>query len=304
MSKRNAVVASIALCFAPMAQAASSSSVELGDFSWVLIDLDSSDGIAPSINWGPAAGSASKVEGVVVDGGATVNDAYEQSGAGPWGSASGTARMAVSSAASSVYSNGNPATLNLHAGGSAEGSLVAGEASSYTARAAVPFDSSVSFSLSPNTAVVFSVLVEGTARTTTGSMDSSAMLAGVEWANAYAALSVSGSGAGGTGGAQNTLSEMSVVAGAQGGEPAPYAQSSFYAGVLSGAFVNASVAATSGLVSLTLLATGGSAVEISPAALGLPPAGVAAVPEPETYAMMVAGLGLLGLMSRNRLRGR
>jgi len=275
---KHVIALAAALAAATPALAASSATATLSNLQMTLIDLNPADGIAPSIAWSGNNGSFVYVSGIAVD--AELSD-YQSFGFGDPSSfvpLSGSAQTALSQVSAAIQAAGSYSGTNLTATGSALGARTAGQFSSFDGTAYAPTGY---FTLSPYTLVTFEGNATLTATTTVG-MDAF----GVESALARAYLSANGLGAFGTG-SQSTYDQLE-------GSAAQSCDADFKcvgttktaAGHLAVTFVNLTNGNLSGTLSTVALVSGQSAVN--------------AVPEPATYATLVAGLCLLGLVARRR----
>ena len=299
--KKLAVAGAIAAAFATPAMAAVSASATLSNFTITLFDLNPLDNIAPTLTWTDPQGYNSLygnfTQAYTSDiGGYGPNGYvyhYGALGAGNTSSASlshATATATVAAAAQALTPSGT-----LSASGSAYATTTSGS-TSFNAYAYEPYYSYASFTLSANTLAVFSVTATTQAATTVG----------YDWANgqsesasAYAQLNVSGTGASGNGSQSSNGSASSSasyvydhytydpVTGAYQYYYLP--QSSSSSATLAGSFVNTSTGNLTGQMQMYVQANGST--------------NVAAVPEPESYAMFLAGLGIIGAMVRRRKLG-
>ena len=256
------VAAFAALAVAPV-HAASFATASLSDLKITLFDLKPSDGITPGITFDLRANNAS----VFAEDSANTRFS-EAFGTGPFDLSVATPR---SSASAAVAGRGPANVTSLTASGSALGPLAPGGSSSFSARAASPHLSSFAsseFTLTANTRVKFSGLANLEAITTIG---------GDESAFASALLDAFGPGPDGRGSQfSNAFLDAEISGGAAG--------VSLSSGLLTVRFDNQTGGDLAGRLSRDAFVIGSSSV----------------VPEPETYAMMVAGLGLLGFMLRRR----
>jgi len=270
-------LAAIALVAAASANATSFASASIGPIQIQLVDLNPYDSILPSIVftnadntniWAYAANNQ------------TANYIYSAGTA-----AAGTASITASNSGATATSiQGAQASLSGQASGG-----TGGTSASYYGYFSAP--SYASFTLSANTAVRFSTLATVTAGTTVGYTPSPY---GYEWANASVGLWASGysgsnsqSGSDGLGISANYTTSWSY-------DPATGNYSAIYSGeqksitqTLYAGLVNFSSSAMSGSVNVQTNVSGVSNI-------------AAAVPEPETYAMLLAGLGVIGAVARRR----
>jgi hypothetical protein len=188
----------------------------------------------------------------------------EATGAGPFDLSVSTT---LSSARATLTGTGPANVTSLTASGSAQGPLAPGSDSRFEAYVSAPSFSS--FTVTANTLVSFSALANLEATTTGG--------VGQEFVNAGAQMVAQGPGPGG-GGFQDSRDRLVAS------EFGPFNGSIKKAGLLNVSFANLTGSAMVGEVHREVLVGGFSA----------------AVPEPETYAPMLAGLGLVAFMIRRR----
>jgi len=277
--------------------AASSASVTMGPLSILLVDLNPLDGIAPSITFAESEWwyGTSYTYVSANDNGTGAYDSASGYSDTVWGSSSSNASIPGTWAAASVSGSGSPNGTTISASGSTQGTQGTQSTSNfaaYNAQAIAPgyYYYGGTFTLSDNTAVIFSANISGDVAVT-GTFDPSSTYG---WEHAYVQgdLSTSGTGASGTG-SQNAsdsfalyitseyLADESALWGyVYGPSSATGTQS------LAAAFVNVSGGDLSGYLHANVYAYGYSYV--------------AAVPEPETYAMLLAGLGIIGATARRR----
>jgi hypothetical protein len=261
------------------------SSATLTDLQISLFDIDLSDGVAPSVMFAPDLGGA---ETNSVNGSGWVYSSttgeelarayYINFGAGtaptPLSGADAVPGVSVSS---SVQASGWPlGHLELHAQGSAEptpGTLV-----SYIAAARGPVNRGMQFVLSPNTVLVFSGLASLTATVATGGSGDSGLS---EQASASTELTIRGVGASGYAGASTQSGKdtfgASIPASAGLGTVSVSRRTSV-------AFTNASNFYINGALGAEAIAQGNS--------------NVAAIPEPSSTPLVLAGVGVLLLVRR------
>ncbi|UCV21921.1 PEP-CTERM sorting domain-containing protein [Ferribacterium limneticum] len=279
--KKLALVGAIAIGFATPAMAAVSASATISDFTITLYDLNPLDGIVPTITWANVSGIDPNM--------ATYTNANVS---GQYGTSYTNNYMPVGEVNSSMASIFNAAasatitTNSLSASGSATATSAGGNGKSFTA-SAQNYNGGGSFQLSANTAVVFQANASTQASSTVG-YDSST--GNGESASANAVMTVNGVGASGNGSQNSYDTTSSFVGNYYWWYPnSPSTQSTSV--TLAGAFVNMSAGLLTGTIQLGANASGSTNVVAS---------AIAAVPEPESYAMFLAGLGLIGAMARRR----
>ena len=280
-----AIAGSLLLLAGPVtAHAAASSSASVGPFTIQLVDLNPLDGILPSIIWSSlSSGFGSQVTADASDTAASNFQSASTYGLNSFSGVAVTANTALSGAAASVVAGPNtlsPAGATLSASGHAYGTLVAGQTSTYSAESVAPshFAYQDYFTLSANTALIVTANATVNATTSVGFQTGY----GGEDAFAGAWLTVWGltSQTGGAG-SQNTYAELNAAAGyAVAPGPTYLGESQSLSGPLSGSFLNLTGTSMNGFLKAGTYALGSSMV--------------AAVPEPETYAMYLAGLALMG----------
>jgi hypothetical protein len=273
-----------ALMVATPASAYVSSSATITDLRISLFDIDLSDGITPTIVFSPdltgAETNSVNGNGIVYSAitGDQIDQAYYNSfGAGssptPLSGADAVPGVGVSSyVLASAWPAGN---LELHAEGYAQptpGTLV-----SYVAAARGPVNRGMQFVLSPNTVLIFSGLASVTATVATGGSSGSGLS---EEASASTELNIRGVGASGYPGA-STQSARDTFG----------ASSSDLGTVTLGrrtsvAFTNASSFYINGALGAEARVTGFS--------------NIAAIPEPSTTLLVLAGAGVLLLRGKYR----
>lgn len=299
--KLGLIAAAVAMAFtSTAATAASYSSATLGPISVTLIDLNPMDGILPSISFNNNSGYANYVYASAND-----NIYYFGQAASSFGSSIGsdnTQSLASSqSGATATISSGNDelslADTSLSATGYANGSNVSGSYSYYSAEAYVPYYYyyNTAFTLSANTGVIFTADAVVSATTTIGYQEGW----GNESAFAYASLGVSGSSPTTNNGSQSSSSSTGIgvsytysyVYNAQTGafEYVDYrGQSSTNSENLSAVFTNFTNSDKVAYFNASTSVNGYSYV--------------ASVPEADSYALLLAGLGLIGLVTRRKAK--
>lgn len=294
--KKLALAGAIAAVFATPAMAAVSASASISNFTVTLFDLNPTDGIAATLTWTDPYGYnhlyGNFTQAYTYDtpeGHGTGSAAnYGALGAANTSSASlshATATATIAAAAVALTPSGT-----MSASGSAYATTTSGSTSFY-AYAYEPYYYS-SFKLSANTLAVFTATAATQAATTVGY---DPVTGQSENASASAQLSVSGTGASGNG-SQSSYDLMSSsayhtydytydpVTGTYQYNYFPQSTSS--SATLAGSFVNTSTGDLTGNLQIYVQATGNT--------------NVVAVPEPESYAMFLAGLGIIGAMARRR----
>jgi hypothetical protein len=291
------LVGLIAAIGAAPANASVSATATFSDFSVTLFDLNPTDGVTPTITWNSSYSNY-----------ATYTNAYtyDKNGYGANGYSyhygqldAANSSTATLSHASATASAGASSVAGTPSGSvSASGSAFATQTSggtSFNATAYDPYSSYVTFTLSANTVAVFSAKATTQATTSVGydSLNKTS-----ESANASASLSVSGTN--GVNGSQNASDSLYANASysyiyqqnPQTGkwEYVYSPQSVLNSGKLSGSFVNSSSGNKTGSLFMGVSVNGYT--------------NIAAVPEPESYAMFLAGLGLVGAVVRRRRSAR
>ncbi len=255
------------------AHATASASGTLRGFSVQLIDLDSADGIVPSILWSNGA------TGAVVGGhldfsfDPALRREYSNSSIVPVLLLSGGDISPAAMLASSVAKgNSDPgAGLALSASNQTFG-VLAGTTGFVNSNAFATSD--LTFTLTGNTIAIFRALATGSAMVDQGGVGNQ-----VESINGAVYLRVFGPSSSAGDGFQSSEDGMAFAASSIA---APASKTA----TLSGTFAN-----VTGFAKVGFLGT-----EVSIGALS----NVAAVPEPESWAMLLLGMGLVGSMMRRR----
>lgn len=294
--KYGVLAASVVLALtSQVASAASYAAATLGPISVTLYDLNPMDGILPSISWDNNNSYMNYVYSYAYD---TANNNYQS--ASQWGTQVGSNNSVSSvtgqsAATASITAGMNAAVVDgasLSASGQANGTTTQGAYSQYGADAYAPYYYYSPFTLSANTAVVFSAYATTSAETTVGYQQGW----GSESASATAYIRVEGSQPLGSGGSQTSSSYSSSYASYTSTYVWNSAAQSFdyiYAGqtantgeLLGASFTNLTNVVKQGYFIAQASISGYSAV--------------ASVPEADSYALMLAGLGLMGLVARRK----
>lgn len=266
-----AVAAGLALASQPAA-AAPLSYITLSDLKISLIDLDTSDNVAPSITIG--GDKKSFVSGAAYDLAPLLTDQFQTYSDSAFSTVTGSAESAHALAAGGAFIADSTAESSyLLAYGSADGSGGVGSVSGYNAAAFYLGAPTVNFTLSAKTLMVLSATASGFSFTSTGITP-----VYYEWAQSTYSLSASGLGAYGSG-TQSSTDSQSFVASALGS----YLPISAFASVT---FVN--------LTGTDLTGSLGASVNVAGQY------GVVAVPEASTALALSGGLGLLAFALRRR----
>lgn len=303
-----AAAAALAVAGPALATSTSSASATMSGLQIQLVDLNPGDGIAASISFmfGPQANVGSASAGWNSQTASQSASGNFFSNANPWRPGSTDAVTSFASAAAFLSGNGSASGSSLGASGQAAspGDVAydpqyfnyALPYASFSASVQAPSYFVGAFELSPFTVAIFSATVSVQAEAVGGGFLT------YPWgytygqgnsAGASASLYVNGPAAGGGSGSQNSSDSRSVWVNA------------YYDG-WSGQWTNAADA-QSGFVgvsfaNLTDAAMGGSFradVSVSGNAYG----STAPIPEPGTWAMMLAGLAVAGGIARRRQRG-
>lgn len=277
----------VALAAAASANATSFASASLGPIQIQLIDLNPTDGVTASITFGSGVSSSSY--GYTYDGNG-------QSQSLPYiGGNYGVSTASTATTSTSVAFTGGTASsiqgATLSVTSQASGLANGGQGYYYGYLTAPNY---TQFTLSANTAVVFSALGSTSASTTVG-VDVTTGHSEYAYSSLY--LTVSGSAPLSNSGSQSSSDSLSAYASAIGQQTFDPATNQYvysYTGaqdsknaLLSASFMNMTSANKQGSIYAQAYNYGYSSI-------------AAAVPEPETYAMLLAGLGVIGAVARRR----
>jgi PEP-CTERM motif len=294
-SKAKFVITALALAAAASANATSFSSATLGPIQVQLFDLNPLDGVGPSITFlTNGNGSGNYAYAYASNYSLGIYAGETNYGSNSFSSVSANANIPSTFSTASITSGPNETSaqgVSLSASGQVSGTSN-NDSNSYSAYALAPNSYyNGNFVLSAYTMVTFSALATSSATTTVGNVP----YQGSEYAQASAGLSVSGSAPLGAG-YQNSSANVSSYA----SYTYSYAwddQAQQYVYTYSGqqdsstnmvgvSFTNLTSADKQGTVSANVYAYGSSSI--------------AAVPEPETYAMLLAGMGVIATIARRR----
>lgn len=281
---KHTLAAACLVAAAGQALATSSSSATMGNLLITLTDLNPTDGIAPSLTF-TSEGRASLLSAVnswgdIIDGKVAIR--YAPNPQGPlsadthtdWASSSASVMAANTAAGFTTMSTHGVAGSGPDAYGYYRGN----------ATNAMPQND---FTLSANTAVTFSVIASTQSST---SMGYNLEADQGEYATAHALMNVYGSVNGQF--QIDTQEHISYSDFSVRGDGSTMGASDSWSGKLAVSFYNYGATSTTGQLQSFVDVEGQSAVWD----------GVTPVPEPETYAMMLGGLALIGAVGRRRSR--
>jgi hypothetical protein len=276
-----------ALAAATPAMAAVSASASISGLTITLFDLNPGDGIAPTISWSNSWFDENY-------GTSTSASAYGPYGASntynyaPFGEANGSVAAINGAAANAtIAASANPgAPSGLYSASGSAAATTPYSSKGFNAAAQNGSVGSSIFLLSANTAVVFQA---NASTEVTASVGYDFLSGQNESVNAQAFMYVSGPGASGNGSQSSNDSIASAIQNYYWGSGFPANTQS--SALLAGSFVNTSASSLTGSFQLGVNVSGNTNVVT---------AAVAAVPEPESYAMFLAGLGIVGAMVRRR----
>jgi hypothetical protein len=275
------LAASVLAGMAHGAAASATSAGGIGPVTITLVDLDPGDGITPSILFAPDAGGNS---GGTVSGelrswtpDAETFREFRSQGFGTASSADAGRSLPMASAGGSITGLAGIGFSALGAQGQAGSDPASRGSYDVTAQSAW-----VGFTLSANTAVRFSAGAWAQGATSTGGDPSTGW---DEAGGALVALSAGGPDAGGSI-VWDDDERIATASYTLDGAGNVHGDAQSWSGLLSVSFSNHTGASADGIFTAEARAFGHSAI--------------AAVPEPATNAMLLAGLGLVGLVARRR----
>ena len=274
MKRLNLVIAALAAMVSLPVMAASSASASLGPITVTLFDLDPFDAIAPSITFaGPGMGSDSYVNTWASEAIPSGGSNSPLGGGAPWAPVSTSDTAGGASASASISGPGMASLTSVSASGSAADVFGPPTNNAQYYGVAHPMLGYSSFALTAKTLLIISAPASIAAAASGPAGYYS------HYASADVYLSLHGPGASG-GGSQSSVDQLAYT---------NYAYNSSFSHtdsrLLGASFVNLTTGPLSGYL------YNYSAV------YGLTSA---PVPEPGTYAMLLAGLGLVGSMVRRR----
>jgi hypothetical protein len=304
MLTRALISAAASLLLAAPALAASTATLQFTNVNVLLIDLDTGDGITPSVSFASGV-SRGEVTYSFVRPGSGGNESATFTGLfGAWSPGSASVTGDFGSAAASLSGSGMPSGSSLSASGTAtapgDGFCLPGSGgfnSCFTTRASYsasvdPADFSSSFTLSPNTLMVFTVEANIAVAATGGgriAQSDSFLSTNSDTTSANASLSVSGAGPTGSG-FQSSNDNRSLFANAffDFGSGVFIPASDSFSGQLGVSFTNLSSGDLTGNFSMNF--------RVSGTAYG----DALLVPEPSAWALMLAGLATVAGVARRR----
>ena len=281
MKHLSLIAAAVATLAAGPVFANSFASASLGPIRVTLFDMDVLDGVDPSISFG-TTGDANDTAAHVFLYRSSPEDQHEQytNGAVQWAPVSASVNTSWGGASASLVGAStllSPNGMTLSASGSVNNPISVGYFSydyAYFVAGVEAPSSKTGFTLSANTAVMFSALSETT-------VSLSGPRTGSDDAHAATTMGISGLGALGSGSQTASDDNYSDV---DWNSSYLKASQSRRLGV---SFLNLTNESMDGVFNTSVSASGGVY-------------NIAAVPEPESYAMLLTGLGLMGAVARRR----
>jgi hypothetical protein len=281
---RNTLAAACLAAVVGPALANASSSATFGNLVITLTDLNPNDGIAPSMSF-ETYGHAYILGEAFSWGGGYKHTTFTETAAQQQGTLGKDINLHWSTAGASLVAADTVAGFTSLAAHGAAGSGI-GAWGTYRSYASGQDPFLNQFTLSPNTMVTFSTTASMHAQTSMGyNLDADQD----EYANAHVLLGVTGYTADGQQHADGQEGDLSATFNVRDdGSTEGVSQS--WSGMLSASFSNTTGSNATGIVEAFVSTVGWSAAWD----------GVTPVPEPETYAMLLGGLALLGGVARRR----